>query len=540
MEKTMLARTLTVVGLHRELCRSVLNGLGPTSINIGGRSSLSEAIVVDQMRLGAFVSPHSVVARPNFVHFAQRITFRGFKRRCATAIATWIVLLLVADMPPALAGQAGAIEPDAGAWKTWVIGSGAKYRVPPPPDRAATEKELSELAQIVARRDRVALDRVSYWDTGAPSYRWSEIAVAEHLKNGIGWPIAARDLSLMHIAIYDAMVAAWDSKYAYVRPRPSVVRADLSTVVASPPSPSYPAEHAVAAGAASEILAYIFPARAAFFREAAEEAAQSRLTAGVNYPSDIAAGLALGKQVAALVIARGRSDGTDAKWTGPVPEGPGRWTGKNPILPMAGTWKPWVLSSPGEFRPTPPIHYNSAEKAAELAELKTFPRTPLTNNEALFWEAAVGGLRAHQYWNELLSKKTLECRLDTNPPRAARAFVLPFVTLYDAAIACWEAKYTYWAIRPFQLDPEVKPIFATPNHPSYPAAHACSSIAVTKVLGYLFPRDAEALATLGERAAESRIWAGIHYRSDITAGRQLAIAVADKVIARAKRDGAEQ
>jgi hypothetical protein len=39
--------------------------------------------------------------------------------------------------------------------------------------------------------------------------------------------------------------------------------------------------------------------------------------------------------------------------------------------------------------------------------------------------------------------------------------------------------------------------------------------------------------------AESRILAGIHYRSDIDAGRKLATAVADKVIARAKADGSE-
>jgi hypothetical protein len=197
------------------------------------------------------------------------------------------------------------------------------------------------------------------------------------------------------------------------------------------------------------------------------------------------------------------------------------------------------LSSPSELRPGPPVPYDSPQKAAEVKELKNFPRTPLTNNEALFWEAAVGGLRAHQYWNEQLSKKTLEYRLDEDPPRAARAFMLPFVALYDAGIACWEAKYTYWAVRPFQLDPDVKPVFTTPNHPSYPAAHACSSIAITRVLGYVFPRDAADFAKLGERAAESRIWAGIHYRSDIDAGRQVAIGVADKVIARAKQDGAD-
>ena len=446
------------------------------------------------------------------------------------------ILLLMLGL---VAVQAQPAERPAGTWKTWVIASGQEMRVPSPPDAAATAKELDELAQIASTRDRAALDRVAYWDTGAPSYRWSELAVAEHLKNGNNWLPAARSLALMHIAIYDAMIAAWDSKYAYKRLHPSDVRHSLTTTLPNPANPSYPAEHAVAAGAASEVLAYVFPDRAAFFRAQAEQAARSRLIAGVNYPSDVAAGLALGRGVAALVIARGKSDGTDAKWTGSVPSGPGRWNGTNPILPMAGTWKPWVLSSPGEFRPGPPVPYDSPEKATELAELKTFPRTPQTNNEASFWEAAVGGLRAHQYWNEQLSKKTLEYRLDEDPPLAARAFVLPFVTLYDAGIACWEAKYAYWAIRPFQLDPDVKPVFATPNHPSYPAAHACASISVTRTLGYLFPRDAEAFAALGERAAESRIWAGIHYRSDIVAGRQLAISVADKVIARAMQDGAQ-
>jgi membrane-associated phospholipid phosphatase len=450
------------------------------------------------------------------------------------------LILLVGGLLPPYAWAQGLIEPEAGTWKTWVIASGAEFRSPEPPGRDATEKELDELARLAASRDRAALDRVAYWDTGSPSYRWSEIAVAEHLKGGSLWQIAARDLTLMHIAIYDAMVAAWDSKYAYKRPHPSAIRTSLVTVVPNPPSPSYPAEHAVAAGAASEVLAYIYPARAAVFRQLADEAAASRMMAGVNTRSDVDEGLALGRKVAALVIARGKADGTDAKWNGEMPSGKGLWTGTNPVLPMAGTWKPWVLASASEFRPGPPLPYDSPEKAAELAELKTFPRTPLTNNEASFWEAAVGGLRAYQYWNEQLSKKTLEYRLDNNPPRAARAFVLPFVTLYDVGIACWDAKFSYWAIRPFQLDPEVKPVFTTPNHPSYPAAHACASVAVTRVLGHLFPRDADAFAVLGQRAGESRIWAGIHYRSDVVAGSQLAIAVADKVIARAKDDGAEQ
>lgn len=90
-------------------------------------------------------------------------------------------------------------------------------------------------------------------------------------------------------------------------------------------------------------------------------------------------------------------------------------------------------------------------------------------------------------------------------------------------------------IRPFQLDPELRTVVPTPNHPSYPAAHACYSSAAATVLGYLFPSDAEAVLALA--VDESRIWAGIHYPSDVVAGAELARAVAGKVIDRARSDG---
>ena len=59
------------------------------------------------------------------------------------------------------------------------------------------------------------------------------------------------------------------------------------------------------------------------------------------------------------------------------------------------------------------------------------------------------------------------------------------------------------------------------------------------MLGYLFPRDADAFAALGERAAESRIWAGIHYQMDNLAGSQLGKSVAGLFIARAETDGSQ-
>src|SRR5438874_10575761 len=108
------------------------------------------------------------------------------------------------------------------------------------------------------RPRRAARDQVSYWDSGAPGYRWNEIAIAQGLKDGIA--IAAyRVLALVNVAIYDATVATWDAKYAFNRPRPSETDASLSTLLPIPSSPSYPSEHAAAAGAASAVLAYLFP-----------------------------------------------------------------------------------------------------------------------------------------------------------------------------------------------------------------------------------------------------------------------------------------
>jgi hypothetical protein len=223
-----------------------------------------------------------------------------------------------------------------------------------------------------------------------------------------------------------------------------------------------------------------------------------------------------------------------------MPSGPGYWTGTNPVLPMAGTWKTWVLASGSEFRPGPPFAYGSAELAAEMDELRNFQRNPKSNSQAFFWEYGAGGIRNYWFWNELLSKKQLEYpQLRNNPPRSARAYALLHIAYYDSFVSCWDAKYTYWAIRPFQLDPAFQTLFTTPNHPSYPSAHSCLSGAAGEMLAYLFPRDAGMFRNYVERAGEARIWAGLHFRSDIVSGLEIGNAVAQKVIEHAQNDGSQ-
>ncbi len=435
------------------------------------------------------------------------------------------------------------IEPNAGKWKTWLLDDVRDVRPPGPPARSISEQEIGVLKQLASRRTAAALDQINFWDAGSPSLRWNEFAVDQAIRNNLVGPPAARIMSSLHVAIYDAMIAAWDAKYIYRRLRPSDFNRSLTTVIQNPRSPSYPSEHAVAAGAASAVLGFFFPQQAAFFNAKAEEAGQSRLLAGVQYPSDVEDGLELGRAVAQLVIARARTDGSDAVFTGQIPQGACNWKGTNPVFPMAGTWKTWALASANQFRPGPPPTCDSAQMATELAEVKNFPRTipalPAsfgTTRLAFFWQGAVGALKP---FNDLITQKITENRLDTNPPRAARAYALVSISFYDSLIACWDAKYFYWAIRPNQLDPTITTLFPNPNHPSYPSAHTSLAVGQSEVLAYLFPRDAEFIRSFALESALSRIWAGIHFRSDIDAGLATSKQVADLIIGRAKTDGSQ-
>jgi membrane-associated phospholipid phosphatase len=405
-------------------------------------------------------------------------------------------------------------------------------------------EQVVEVRNLIARADQrgaAALDTISFWDAGPPGYRWNEIAANLLVRNNITGPRSARVLSLLNVAIYDATIAAWDSKYVYNRPRPSKVSSQVDPAIPVPNSPSYPSEHAAAASAAAAVLGYLFPNDAQTFADQAQACGESRLNAGVQFPSDVSAGMELGSKVAELVIARAKTDGSDAVFTGSIPTGPGFWRGTNPNEPLAGTWRTWVISSGSEFRPPPPPAFDSAQKAQELAEVKNFPR-PIpasganftTTRAAYFWQG-----NTQKLWNDILTVKLFEYRLDRNPPRAARAYALMNIAAYDAIIACWDGKYTYWAARPNMLDPTIVTLFPNPNHPTYPSAHAMFDGPYGEMLGYLFPRDAAYFTAQAQEAGTSRLWAGIHFRSDIEAGLEIGRAVAQKVIERAKNDGSQ-
>jgi PAP2 superfamily len=330
--------------------------------------------------------------------------------------ATVLITALVVSFETAHAQP----DAEAGKWQTWVLSSGSQFRLPPPPDDAATRIELERLRGMIASRDPAVRDRIAWWDSAAPAYRWNQIALDESLKAGLNANLASRRLALLHITLADAMVATWDSKYAHSRSRPIGIDRTLPTVVSTPATPSYPDEHAVAAAAAAAVLSEVFPQRAEEFSRLSEEAGRMRLLAGVAFPSDVEAGSELGRKIAQTTLERARKDRSDQQWTGSIPKEPGRWTGTNPVMPQAGAWVTWLLKSPDEFRPPAPPAYDSPEFAAEMAQVRAFQRTPRTNALAVFWEVAVGGLRNFEYWNLHTGRLLQEYGEANSVPRVAR------------------------------------------------------------------------------------------------------------------------
>jgi hypothetical protein len=113
------------------------------------------------------------------------------------------------------------------------------------------------------------------------------------------------------------------------------------------------------------------------------------------------------------------------------------------------------------------------------------------------------------------------------------------MAMHDAGVACWEAKFFYFNPRPTQLDPSIKTAIGLPNFPSYTSGHSTFSAAAATVLSYLFPSGASTFDTMKDEAAISRRYGGIHYTSDIEAGKDHGRRVGTYTVSFARQDGAD-
>jgi len=358
-----------------------------------------------------------------------------------------------------------------------------------------------------------------------------------------------RSFAIMHAAIYDAVNAIGRTH------RPYLVR--LSGV------PRGASQEAAAAAAAHQVLVALYPA----FQATLDAELQQSLTQ-IPDGNDKVEGVRIGQTVADRILAIRSNDGSNAP---PIPyifgTAPGDYQSTPPNFPPQPQFTHWSRVTPfalergSQFRPGPPPALTSDTYSDAFNQTKALGianSTAATSDEALtgrFWNGAI-----QNYWNEIAQTASVAQGLTT--AQNARLFALLNLSFADDVIAFYDAKYTYNFWRPVTAiraaDPGINPeTVADPNwlpevgktaaDPSYPGAHAVISAAGAEVLISFFGQDrfefnvtSEVLpgversfmsfSAAAEEATLSRIFAGQHFRSDLTAGQRLGREIADFVL----------
>jgi membrane-associated phospholipid phosphatase len=441
-------------------------------------------------------------------------------------------------------------EESAGTWKTWVIANSSALRpaAPPASSSAQAAQEIEEIVSLQRARSAASDSIIAHW-SGIPTANWHALALD---RMEVYWVLlpdvrlatparTARAMALLNVAMYDALVATWEAKYAYRRKAPWEADARVRGLVQTGGVPSYPSEHAAVAAAAAAVLSYILPSEDTLsFHALAREAGEARIAAGAAYRSDVTAGFAIGRAVAAQVIARGAADGSSVPWTGTVPSGPTMWKPtpnkfvQVPFDANAGQWRTWVIAKGDVFRLSQPPAVGSAAFTRDLDELRSLStgRTLDQTNIARYWATDAPSAKWEMFMRDEIQRRHLPTM------RAARSLALASVAMYDAFVACWDSKFTYWLYRPISADATLKPVFQTPPFPSYPSGHSTISSAAAEVFAELFPDAASIYRAKGRDASLSRVYAAVHYRFDVDSGDVLGERVGLAVVEYMRRDGA--
>ena len=484
-----------------------------------------------------------------------------------------------------------SLDENGGTWKTYVLNSVADVTVATPKATNSPEyqAEIAELKTLHTNLTDEQKNAVTYWNAGSV-LRWHEIArelaarynlppvydpnlanadgslggypvpVATNPSGPVKFPFAnppyaARAFAYLAIAQYDALVAAWNYKYQYKRLAPSKNDNGVTSLAPATDLPAYPSEDAVVAAVSFEMLKRLFPGEVDYLTQKLQENKDSRLWAATHVRSDVDAGDALGKAVAAKIVARFGSDGmgaannqtlvpaliADAQARGfTTPWKSQESPARPPMLPNYSNVKTWNFDAATKvaLRPVPPPAVGSAEFNANMDELRGFAKKLTADQQriAAYWSDGVGSYTPPGHWNRTASE--LAYKYKQNQLRFARTMALTGTAVQDAGVCCWDVKFYYVYPRPNQIDNSIKSTIGVPNFPSYTSGHSSFSAAAATVLSYLFPTEASDLNARATEASVSRIYGCIHYRFDCEIGFKCGTNIGNYAVTRAKADGA--
>ena len=493
------------------------------------------------------------------------------------------VLLSLASGTPKL--SAAGSDPDAGTWQMIVLSGPTQFTVAAPLQTSSADyqAELTAIRNAQGRLTNAQRKVIDYWKQGGV-LRWNEILLELVAKANLppapaadgtypvpdannpfadpqfpfgNPPYASRAYSYVTVAQYEALKVAWHYKHLYNRPSPSQVDRNIQALIPVADLPAYPSEDAVVSGVTAELLKLLFPTAVEHITLKAGEQRQAALLSGKAAASDIAAGLALGQAVAAVFTARAGTDGmrtaggSPALWqslaNAAIARGQTPWISQDrpprpPMLPAFGGVRAWMMTPDDIVRERPPAppSTSSGLMARELDEVKGAVEGLTRAQIAIVykWADGVSTPTPPGHWNFIAAPYLKTAQF--SEVRTARAFALLNIALHDAAVGCWDTKFTYFTPRPSQLDPEIKTVIGLPNFPSYTSGHSTFSSAAAEVLSYLFPSGATDFNEQKEEASISRMYGGIHYRSDIEMGKEHGKRIAGYTVRFARLDGADR
>jgi PAP2 superfamily len=481
-----------------------------------------------------------------------------------------------------------SLDINAGLWKPILLTGPTEFAVAAPgatnvPGYTAEINEIKSWQQNISKEQK---DQIKYWGAGAV-LRWNEIIrglVAKYnlppYQNPDGTypipdannplavtkfpfanpPYAARAYAYVSAAQYDALVAAWHYKKLYNRLAPYKINNTVNTMLPQSDLPSYPSEDAVVIGVMTELLKLLFPGEQAYIQNMAAQHRNARIAAGMNVRSDMEAGEALGKVVAQKFVTRARGDRAGAAvaivngvdlWkefeTSVVSRGEVPWISQEspkrpPMLPYFGKVRTWLFDSltmVTTLRPLAPPSTSSEQFRKETEEVLHYSKKASRSEVAIvhFWADGVNTYTPPGHWNAIATDDFI--KQNFSEVRWARNMALLNMSLMDAAIACWDAKYFYYNPRPSQINPAIKTWTGLPNFPSYISGHSTFSGAAATILGHILSANKNTYDAMAKQASLSRLYGAIHYRSDCDKGLECGNKVGTFAIARARTDGAE-
>jgi membrane-associated phospholipid phosphatase len=187
---------------------------------------------------------------------------------------------------------------------------------PGPPPLTSSPKmkqETDEIYEYVNNPTRERLRIVHFWADGVGTYtppgHWDAIAAEDFITKNYSEIRWARNMALLNMALMDAAIVCWDTKYFYFNPRPSQMDPRIKTLTGVPNFPAYISGHSTFSGAAATVLSHIVPEKATAYNAMASEASLSRMYGGIHYRADCEVGLQVGKNIGNYAVERAKTDG---------------------------------------------------------------------------------------------------------------------------------------------------------------------------------------------------------------------------------------